>query len=79
MGYEGFSTENFSCALSWREKPERALKVEEIRKGGIAHEASLLEFLIVRKQLSSNPSRTPLRSRRPRSGASRWAYARRRQ
>jgi hypothetical protein len=55
IGYAGFSAENFSYLLFWRETPERAPAVEAIRKGGIVHEASLLQFLIVRKQLSSEP------------------------
>jgi hypothetical protein len=55
MGCAGFSAESFSWALSWREKPERAPKVEAIRKGGIAHRASLLQFPIIRNQLSSDP------------------------
>jgi hypothetical protein len=52
MGCAGFSADFFSEALSWREKPERALAVEAIRKGGIVHGASLLQFLIVSNQLS---------------------------
>jgi hypothetical protein len=36
----GFSR-NFFRALSWRRKPARALKVEAIGKGGIAHQAKL--------------------------------------
>ena len=55
MGCAGFSAEVFSWALSWREKPERAPAVEAIRKGGIVHEASLLQFLIVSNQLSPDP------------------------
>jgi hypothetical protein len=45
--------------LSWREKPDRALVVEAIRKGGIVHGASLVRFLIVSNQLSPDPSSTP--------------------
>jgi hypothetical protein len=56
MGCTGFSAEVFSCALSWREKPERAPAVESIRKGGIVHGASLPQFLLVSNQLSSDPS-----------------------
>jgi hypothetical protein len=37
-----------------REEPERAPAVEAIRKGGIVHGASLLQFLIVSNQLSSD-------------------------
>jgi hypothetical protein len=51
MGCEGFLAESFSCA-SWRERPERAPAVEVIREGGIVHEATLLQFLIVSNQLS---------------------------
>src|ERR1700722_4459550 len=59
MGCAGFSAEVFSCALSWREKPERAPAVEAFRKGGIVHGASLLQFPIVSNQLSWAPERTP--------------------
>jgi hypothetical protein len=55
MGCAVFSAEVFSCALSWREKPERAPTVETIWKDGIVHGASLLQFLIVSNQLSSAP------------------------
>jgi hypothetical protein len=55
MGCAGFSAEDFSYALSWREKPEQAHAVEAIRKGGIVHGASLLQFLIVSNQLQSEP------------------------
>jgi hypothetical protein len=64
MGCAGFSAEIFSCALSWRDKPEGALKVEGIRKGGIGHEVSLLQFLIASNKLSrratSGPAEFPL-------------------
>jgi hypothetical protein len=55
MGYAGFYAENCSRTLSWRERPKRAHAVEAIRKGGIVHGASLLQFLIVSKKLSSDP------------------------
>jgi hypothetical protein len=51
-GLHGIFPEDFFVGLSWRKEPERALKVEAIGKGGIAHEASLLQFLIIRNHLS---------------------------
>jgi hypothetical protein len=38
-----------------RKKPERAPAVEAIRKGGIVHGASLVQFLLLSNQLSSDP------------------------
>jgi hypothetical protein len=44
-----------------REAESKAPKVEAIRKGGIAHAASLLHFLIVSHHLSSASQSAPSR------------------
>jgi hypothetical protein len=55
-GLHGIFRGKFFVTALWRKKPGRALKVEAVQKGGIAHGASLLQFLIVSKQLSSDPA-----------------------
>jgi hypothetical protein len=54
-GLRGIFGGKFFLTLSWREKPERAPAVETIRKGGIVHGTSLLQFLIASNQLSCDP------------------------
>jgi hypothetical protein len=55
-GLRGIFRKIFFMTPGSPEKPERALKVEATRKGGIVHGASLTRFLIVSKQLSSEPA-----------------------
>jgi hypothetical protein len=47
----GIYSEIFFLALFWVGAPDRA--VETIRKGGIVHGASLVQFLIIGNYLSS--------------------------
>jgi hypothetical protein len=52
MGYTRFSGEKFFARPGSREKkPERAPAVDAIRKGGVVHGATLLQFLIFCNQL----------------------------